>query len=78
MYSGALVADESVADHLMEIEEGKDDALKDFSESSLFLVDTSGCEMYESLDSENGSKYNKGEASLVNYFVNLLIESKVA
>jgi len=77
MYEGALVADSTVANHLMEMEEGKDDALVDFTQSSLFLVDTSGCEMYESLDSENGSKYNKGEASLVKYFVKLLLESKV-
>lgn len=57
----------------MVIEESKEEEIKDFNESSLFLVDTSGCSMYESLDSENGSKYNKGEASLVKHFVNLLI-----
>jgi len=28
--------------------------------------------MYESLDAENGSKYNKGEASLVIHFVQKL------
>ena len=67
MYQGWLTADSTVSDHLLEIE-GEEEA-EDWSKCPLFLLDTSGCEMYESLDSENGSKYNKGEASLVVHFL---------
>lgn len=33
--------------------------------------------MYEQLDSENGSKYNVGEASIVRHFVNMLLSAQV-
>lgn len=68
MYDGRLVADNSVSDHLLEIED-IDDEITEWGSCPLFLLDTSGCEMHESLDAENGSKYNKGEASMVVYFL---------
>ena len=74
MYDGLLVADESVQDHHMEFEATEEDNA-DFK-SSLMLIDTTGCEMYESLDSENGSKYNKGEASLVVFFIEKFMKEK--
>lgn len=70
MYEGQLVADETVSNHLLEIE--GEEEIEEFAQCPLFLLDTTGCNMYESLDAENGSKYNKGEASLVIHFVQKL------
>ena len=81
MYNSELTAAPSVQDHLIEInpepQNPKNEDLTDFTTSSLFLLDTSGCQMYEQLDSENGSKYNIGEATLVSHFVSLLLSSGI-
>jgi superfamily I DNA and/or RNA helicase len=74
MYNGELLADESVRHHLLETSEETEE---NFSSCSLFLLDTSGANMFESVDSENGSKYNKGEASLVSLIIKKLKESGI-
>lgn len=43
----------------------------------LLLIDTAGCDLYESAVSDEGSKANTGEAALVTLHVLKLIESGV-
>ena len=61
----------------MQLDNDQIEEVKHYQESSLYLLDTSGCSMFEQVDSENGSKYNIGEASLVNLIVQNLKNSKV-
>ena len=78
MYNSELTAAPSVSDHLIEMSNPtSNDDISDFTSSSLFLLETSGCQMYEQLDSENGSKYNVGEATLVSHFINLLLTAGI-
>ena len=67
MYGGQLVADSTVAEHLLDIE--GEEEVEEWGQCPLFLLDTTGCDMHENHDTENGSKYNKGEASLVIHFL---------
>jgi ATP-dependent RNA/DNA helicase IGHMBP2 len=72
MYNNELLAAPGVATHrLCDSEEYKiptdweDDDLHRFLEDSLFIIDTSYCKMFESVEMDTNSKYNVGEASLV-------------
>ena len=74
MYNNELIAAESVANHLL----SDDDLYKLPDKESMYyeeckllmsnpwyMIDTSYCKMYESVDLESSSKYNIGEASLI-------------
>ena len=75
MYSGELIAAEEVKHHLLSDNpeckipvsiEGEDlSHLKSLISNCLYIIDTSFCKMYESVESDTSSKYNIGEASLV-------------
>ena len=71
MYNGLLECSEGVRNHTLR-EEGS------LSES-LLLVDTTGCNMYESVDMKGvtESKYNVGEADLVLVIVEELLAEGV-
>jgi ATP-dependent RNA/DNA helicase IGHMBP2 len=75
MYNGNLIADASVADHLLEIpEESKNEDMTEFLKTSMFLLDTTGSQMYENLETKKDEIYNIGEASIVKYLINTLLE----
>lgn len=48
------------------------------SDVALLLIDTAGCDFYESAVSEEGSKANSGEASLIALHVHRLVKSGVS
>lgn len=84
MYKGELVAAPSVADQLLgdsanyKVPKGKEMNTLEFEDQrcflseSLFCIDTSSCNLYESEISDSFSKYNIGEAGLVKLTVNKL------
>ncbi|CAI2381697.1 unnamed protein product [Moneuplotes crassus] len=81
MYGNELVAAPEVADHLLsdneelKLPENPDcdtEELKTFLENPLYLIDTSYCKMYESVEEDSGSKSNIGEGSLIKVMVERL------
>ena len=67
LYSGRLVADASVADHVLRGLPGVRDC--DFTGTPLVLVDTDGCEGCEEAGGAGESKRNEGEARTVERLV---------
>lgn len=63
-YAGQLKADESVADHLLDIA----------SNAPVQFVDTAGCAFDEERDPESLSLMNKGESDILIKHLNILIE----
>ena len=49
-----------------------------WSDVALLLIDTAGCDFHESATSEEGSKANSGEASLIVLHVHRLVKSGVS
>ena len=81
MYGNELVAAPEVAHHLLsdneelKIADSDDPDTEDlqlFLTNSLYIIDTSYCKMYESVEADTSSKYNMGEASLVAVMVEKL------
>jgi len=74
LYNRKLSAHDSVANHLLsDIENVK---TNENTTSPLVLIDTVGCNMTETEDSE-GSKSNEGEATVVLNYVSTLIQSGI-
>lgn len=75
MYGGELVAAPEVENHLLKdneeykapasAENEDEESLQLMLNNSLYLIDTSFCKMFESVEADTSSKYNIGEASLV-------------
>jgi ATP-dependent RNA/DNA helicase IGHMBP2 len=76
MYLGQLETHENVKNRtlskLPHIREGQDSSRKEIGETSLLLIDTSGCEMHETVNAA-GSRYNIGEAQIVAQHVQSLL-----
>lgn len=78
MYGGELETHESVRNQsLSQIstigKSGSDGVIDDLAETRLLLIDTAGCDYYETVNSA-GSRFNQGEANLVTQHVQKLIE----
>lgn len=75
LYENKLIADASVSSHLLcdlPAVENNDD-----TKIPLVLIDTAGCDLYESYAEEGDSKGNEGEADIVFIHVDTLIRSGV-
>ena len=69
-YGGQLEAGEAVKSRLLK------DIVKECDENAglpLVLIDTTGCEMYELVTEDEGSKANEGEAALVTLYTEQLV-----
>lgn len=75
LYDGRLLADVSVAQHLLRDLPGVKDA--EVTTVALLLIDTTGCDLYEIETSEEESKGNEGEAEVVALHVEALVSSGV-
>ncbi|KAJ3568025.1 hypothetical protein NP233_g5986 [Leucocoprinus birnbaumii] len=84
LYSSKLISHDSVASHLLNdlpnvSLESEEDA-KELLETPVVFFDTSGCEYYERLDngdSDEGSRCNENEATVVSNWVDKLINAGV-
>ena len=74
MYGGELLTHESVKARTLTQLEGihKGEGEDDISETALLLIDTSGCDMYETVNAA-GSRFNEGEAKIVAQHARTLI-----
>jgi ATP-dependent RNA/DNA helicase IGHMBP2 len=77
MYGGELMTHKSVKSRtLSQLDSvhasSGDGAVSDLEETTLFLVDTAGCDMHETVNAA-GSRFNQGEANIVNQHVRKLI-----
>ena len=77
MYGGELTTHESVENRVLSDLEtlhdlSTDDETADLKDTTLLLVDTAGCEMYEEVNAA-GSRFNKGEAKIVDRHVRKLL-----
>jgi len=75
MYRGELTAGESVREHKLSQLPGVMD--NPVTNTVLLMVDTAGCDMAELTTQENISKANEGEAAIVYYHINELVENGV-
>ncbi|MCC9599130.1 AAA domain-containing protein [Stieleria sp. JC731] len=74
-YEGTLVADPSVASHLLcDLPRVETNELTD---SALMFVDTAGANMNEEIERDGESKFNAGEGKLIERFATELVESGV-
>lgn len=82
LYSSKLQSHESVASHLLgdlpnASAESEDDA-KELLQTPVVFFDTSGCEYFERVDSadgDEGSRCNENEATVVNNWVDKLVQA---
>ena len=76
MYNGQLETHERVENRtlsqLPHVAESQADAEEDFGQTRLLLIDTAGCDMYETVNAA-GSRYNDGEAQIVAKHVQALL-----
>ena len=75
LYDSKLRADDSVKSHLIKDLIPSDEEIVDnldISDKSVVYINTSGCEFYETLDTESLSRFNVGEVELCKYFVDYL------
>jgi ATP-dependent RNA/DNA helicase IGHMBP2 len=77
MYHGELLTHESVRSRTLRqlpvVQSSSGDAsLEDLADTTLLLVDTAGCDMYETVNAA-GSRFNEGEANIVSQHVRRLI-----
>ena len=75
LYDGRLLADVSVAQHLLCHLPGVSDA--ELTSLPLLMIDTAGCDLYELQAQDNESKGNEGEADVVAGHIERLVESGV-
>ena len=75
IYRGELTAGESVREHKLSQLPGVMD--NPVTNTVLLMVDTAGCDMAELTTQENISKANEGEAAIVYYHINELVENGV-
>ena len=75
LYDGKLLADVSVAQHLLcHLPEVNDTELASLP---LLMIDTAGCDLYELQAQDKESKGNEGEADVVAAHIEGLVESGV-
>ena len=79
MYEGELTTHESVKDRTLgqldsvnKVPLEEEDGVVSLKETTLLLLDTAGCDFHETVN-EAGSRFNEGEANIVNQHVRKLI-----
>lgn len=80
MYHGKLLSHDSVKarklhhlSHVEEMSDSENSLLSSTSSATLLLIDTAGCDMYESVNA-SGSRYNEGEAAVVERHIQNLLK----
>ncbi|KAF9485626.1 P-loop containing nucleoside triphosphate hydrolase protein [Pholiota conissans] len=84
LYGSKLKSHESVASHLLSdlpnTQADSEEDKKEFLETPVVFFDTAGCEYFERLDGDGdeGSRCNENEATIVNNWIDKLIEFGIA